>query len=124
MGVSIPYIQIKKVFKKETPNYGNAINIETSRISGSYMLGFKVEDLFEQILNELQKLHKTFMQTPYLGLPDNLLEMADMGNSYETIEPQFGETQFTDNIYNENQNLRAVYKIDDKNENEIVFNPD
>jgi hypothetical protein len=77
---------------------------------------------FDQILMELQKLHKTFLVTPYLGIPENLLEMASDGNTYETIEPQFGESTFTDSVYNENQNLRAVYKIDDKNEVSLPLN--
>lgn len=121
--LSIPYIQVKKITKKDS-SFGAVMNIETSKASGNYMLGFKVDNIMEQILLELQKLHKTFMSTPYLGIPDNLLEMAESGNSYETIEPFFGETQITDNVYNENQNIRAVYKIDDKNESEIVFNTD
>lgn len=121
--MSIPYIQIKKIQRKES-SFGPVINIETNRVSGGYNLGFKVDESLEQVQTELQKLHKTFLATPYLGIPDNLLEVAEVGNTYETVETDFGDTTFTDSVYNENQNLRAIYKIDDKNEGEIVFNND
>jgi len=71
--VSIPYIMVKRIFKKDS-NFGPLINIETNRASGNYMLGFKVDEGLEQVLMELQKLHKTFLQKPYLGIPENLLQ--------------------------------------------------
>lgn len=121
--VSIPYIMVKRIFKKDS-NFGPLINIETNRASGNYMLGFKVDEGLEQVLMELQKLHKTFLQKPYLGIPENLLQQAETDGNYETIETEFGETTFSDSVYNENQNLRAVYKIDEKSENDITFNAD
>jgi len=71
--VSIPHIQIASVQTRQS-KFGKAIVIETTRRSGGYMLGFKVQEDSEReaVVQELESLHKVYSADPIFGVEFNL----------------------------------------------------
>ena len=67
--ISIPYIQISSVRLKDS-KFGTALVIETSELSGGYVLGFRIDpaDKLESIYKEINSLHKTYSESPIFGV--------------------------------------------------------
>mmetsp|Transcript_26555 Transcript_26555/g.71731 ORF Transcript_26555/g.71731 Transcript_26555/m.71731 type:complete len:346 (+) Transcript_26555:61-1098(+) len=67
--VSMPYLQIKTIRVRDS-KFGQALVIETSRESNGYILGFRIDpqDKLEEILLELQNLHKVYSAAPIFGV--------------------------------------------------------
>jgi Bardet-Biedl syndrome 5 protein len=64
--VSLPWTQIKVIRIRES-KYGVAIVLETSDFAGSYVLGFRIENV-EQVFEEVSSLFSTFKQKPIYGV--------------------------------------------------------
>jgi len=75
--VSMPYLQIKTIRIRDS-KFGHALVIETSRESGGYILGFRVDpaERLEEILKELQSLHKVYSASPIFGVDFTVEEKA------------------------------------------------
>jgi Bardet-Biedl syndrome 5 protein len=58
--VSLPWIQIKEV-KTRDSKFGNALVLETTEISGGYILGFRVNTNLDDIYNEINSLFKVYL---------------------------------------------------------------
>ena len=95
--ISIPYIQIKSIKKKES-KFGLALVIETSTISGGYLLGFQTETV-DLILQELQKLFAMYSENPILGTEIVVEDAPDTGE--KVIRRNLDDVKFVESEYNE-----------------------
>lgn len=67
--ISIPYIQIASVRLKDS-KFGTALVIESSELSGGYILGFRIDpsERLEAVYREISSLHKTYSDSPIFGV--------------------------------------------------------
>uniref|UniRef100_A0A8C3AXH9 Bardet-Biedl syndrome 5 protein homolog n=1 Tax=Cyclopterus lumpus TaxID=8103 RepID=A0A8C3AXH9_CYCLU len=67
--VSIPYLQIWSIRIRDS-KFGLALVIESSRQSGGYVLGFKIDpvDKLQDALKEINSLHKVYSTNPIFGV--------------------------------------------------------
>uniref|UniRef100_A0A7N9B108 Bardet-Biedl syndrome 5 protein homolog n=1 Tax=Mastacembelus armatus TaxID=205130 RepID=A0A7N9B108_9TELE len=67
--VSIPYLQIWSIRIRDS-KFGLALVIESSRQSGGYVLGFKIDpvDKLQDALKEINSLHKVYSANPIFGV--------------------------------------------------------
>jgi len=75
--VSIPYLQIKSVRIRDS-KFGLAFVIETTPLSGGYVLGFRVDppEKLQEVYKEVDSLHKTFSVNPVFGIEFSTEEVA------------------------------------------------
>ncbi|GLD67551.1 Bardet-Biedl syndrome 5 protein [Lates japonicus] len=66
---SIPYLQIWSIRIRDS-KFGLALVIESSRQSGGYVLGFKIDpvDKLQDALKEINSLHKVYSANPIFGV--------------------------------------------------------
>eukprot|EP01084_Bolivina_argentea_P313492 542882_1 len=91
--VSIPYLQIKIITKRNS-KFGMALVIETTQLSGSYVLGFRVdpENKLESVKNEIYKLWEVYSKNPIFGVKFNHknkqlpLEQVKIKNKIDKVE--------------------------------------
>ena len=117
--ISIPYVQMAQI-KQQDSKFGPVLYIKTKRNSGGYVIGFKCENL-DEIYGQVDSLYGSFSNSPNMGIPKDLLE----GYAVEEVDVEedlFADTEIVESAYNENQNLRALYAVDDKTDRHIVFN--
>lgn len=98
--VSVPYIQIK-VIKKRESKHGTALVVETSQLSGNYVLGFQCDNL-DVMLTELVKIHKIHFENPIFGVEANIQEVTkpieevkvkQIEEDVEIIESEYNDRQ-------------------------------
>ncbi|RUS90497.1 hypothetical protein EGW08_001765 [Elysia chlorotica] len=67
--VSIPYMQMK-VVKVRDSKFGIALVVETSAMSGGYVLGFRIDPLekLQATAKMIQNLHKVYSTCPIFGV--------------------------------------------------------
>ena len=67
--ISIPYIQIASV-KTRDSKFGLALVIESSQLSGGYVLGFRVDpaDKLGQVAKEIGSIHAVYSEKPIFGV--------------------------------------------------------
>ena len=67
--VSIPYLQIKMITKRNS-KFGVALVIETTALSGSYVLGFRVDPVekLKTVREEINALWKVYSKNPIFGV--------------------------------------------------------
>lgn len=73
--VSIPYMQIKAIRIRDS-KFGKALLVETSRESGGYILGFRVdpEERLRELHSEITSLFKVFGANPIFGVDFSIEE--------------------------------------------------
>ena len=66
--------------------FGTALVIESSELSGGYVLGFRIDpaDRLEGIYKEISSLHKTYSESPIFGVEYS----RSLKNSDDTSRPQ------------------------------------
>lgn len=62
----MPWVQLKCIRIRDS-KYGIALVLETTEFSGSYVLGFRVEQL-EEAFTEMSSLFQTFIKQPQFGV--------------------------------------------------------
>ncbi|XP_055702744.1 Bardet-Biedl syndrome 5 protein homolog [Phlebotomus papatasi] len=102
--MSLPYIQIANIQIRDS-KYGLALVINTLKMSGGYVLGFRIDppEKLHEIYKELTSLHTVYSETPIFGVdykpkPD--------------LEPQ----------NNDHLSIDDIEEIDEKKSNEINHN--
>ncbi|XP_046569797.1 Bardet-Biedl syndrome 5 protein homolog [Haliotis rubra] len=67
--VSIPYLQMKTV-KIRDSKFGLALVVETSTMSGGYVLGFRIDPVekLKDTAKEIQNLHRVYSSCPIFGV--------------------------------------------------------
>lgn len=126
--ISIPFVRIVKVGKRNS-SFGEALSIQSSKHFGSMELGFKIDSVaFSTILNEVTNLTETYRKTPDLGVHlDSSLLNDQTDQKAVKKKTFFSEGELLDTGYNENQNIRAIYREDGGDQDTIVreieFNP-
>ena len=67
--ISIPYIQIASVRTRDS-KFGVALVIESSQLSGGYILGFRVDptEKLDEVAKEISSLHKVYSTKPIVGV--------------------------------------------------------
>ena len=67
--LSLPFIQIKRVSIRDS-KFGKALLLESSPLSGGYLLGFRLDppSKLKEALKEIQSLHTIFSLNPILGV--------------------------------------------------------
>merc|ERR1712151_1221260 len=67
--VSIPYLQVKSINMRNS-KFGQALVLETTQHSGSYILGFRADPIehLEKIKTQVTKLWKIFTASPIFGV--------------------------------------------------------
>ena len=67
--LSLPFIQIKSVYMRDS-KFGKALVLESSPLSGGYLLGFRMDppNKLNEALKEIQSLHTIFSLNPILGV--------------------------------------------------------
>ena len=70
--ISIPYIQIACV-KTRDSKFGLALVIESSQLSGGYVLGFRVDpaEKLGQVAKEISSMHSVYSEKPVFGVEYN-----------------------------------------------------
>lgn len=64
--VSLPWVQVKQIKIRES-KYGVALVLETSKHSGSYVLGFRVQDI-DTVYDELCSMFLSYRKKPVFGV--------------------------------------------------------
>ncbi|KAI6645847.1 hypothetical protein LOD99_13106 [Oopsacas minuta] len=74
--LSLPFIQIKHVCMRDS-KFGKALVLESSPLSGGYLLGFRMDppSKLKEVLKEMQSLHTIFSLNPILGVECILYQM-------------------------------------------------
>jgi len=67
--VSIPYMQIKQLVLRDS-KFGPALVIETTKRSGGYVLGFRIDPVeqLESVAKEVDALHQVYADMPNFGV--------------------------------------------------------
>ena len=110
--VSVPYIQIK-IIKKRESKFGPALVIDTNAQSGGYVLGFQCENL-EIMLQELTKLHKINYESPIFGVDVGINEKNQIPDAIPMKRIQ-DDVEIVDTIYNEKNNNIMNYMTPSEN---------
>ena len=120
--VSIPWVQIKTI-KVRNSRFGPALVIESSKISGGYVLGFKIdpEDKLTDVLKQLLAFYETYYKKPQLGV-EYILEnsKAGIGDAAKALENLVDDVE----IETGNQDTLAAYYNaggDSDSKREIVY---
>ncbi|XP_041365484.1 Bardet-Biedl syndrome 5 protein-like [Gigantopelta aegis] len=94
--VSIPYLQMKTI-KIRDSKFGLAFVVETSTLSGGYVLGFRIDppEKLKEIAKEIQNLNRIYSSCPIFGVE---FEMEDKPQSIEELTVE----RVTDDIEIEN----------------------
>jgi Bardet-Biedl syndrome 5 protein len=68
-GFRLSYQFLFQVRLKDS-KFGTALVIESSELSGGYVLGFRIDpaDRLEGIYKEISSLHKTYSESPIFGV--------------------------------------------------------
>ena len=113
--ISVPYTRILKLVKKNS-NFGDAIGMQTSKAFGGLDIGFKIDAVdYNIVLEEMKNLWDTYRNNPFQGIPENI--SAEVDTSYKTLKKSyFMESEVLDVGYNEDQNIRAIYREDTASE--------
>lgn len=76
--VSMPYLQIKTIRIRDS-KFGPALVIETSRESGGYILGFRIDpsERLNDVFKEITSLHQVYSVSPVLGVEYKLEEKPE-----------------------------------------------
>jgi Bardet-Biedl syndrome 5 protein len=119
--VSLPYIQVKSIKKKDS-HFGQALIIETSNTSGNYILGFRTERL-EEITVELNRLFRVFVENPILGVESSVQEVQPPIEQVK--QPRvFDDIDIVEAEFSGQANASAAYYVSSsKLEENIVFCP-
>ncbi|KAJ4457148.1 putative Bardet-Biedl syndrome 5 protein [Paratrimastix pyriformis] len=74
--VSIPYLQLRTVGVRDSPRFGVALVLTTSKETGGYVLGFRVDppERLKPIATEIEQLHQLFTAQPNFGVDFKLDE--------------------------------------------------
>jgi Bardet-Biedl syndrome 5 protein len=107
--ISIPYVRILKIQSKST-NFGDAISIFTSKHFGGLEVGFKIDNIdFKTILQEIKDLWESYRASPFLGIPETI--STEGPNNFSSIKKSyFTESELLDTGYNEDQNIKSIYR--------------
>lgn len=119
--VSLPYIQVKSIKKKDS-HFGQALIVETSNTSGNYILGFRTERL-EEITVELNRLFRVFVENPILGVESSVQEVQPPIEQVK--QPRvFDDIDIVEAEFSGQANASAAYYVSSsKLEENIVFCP-
>ena len=119
--VSLPYIQVKSIKKKDS-HFGQALIIETSNTSGNYILGFRTERL-EEITVELNRLFRVFVENPILGVESSVQEVQPPIEQVKQARV-FDDIDIVEAEFSGQANASAAYYVSSsKLEQNIVFCP-
>lgn len=85
--VSIPYLQIKAI-KVRDSKFGHALVVETSPLSGGYILGFRVDphEKLKEVFKEIETLHEVYSANPLFGIKYTVEERSDTLASAPKVE--------------------------------------
>lgn len=98
--VSIPYMQIKQLVLRDS-KFGPALVIETTKRSGGYVLGFRIDPVeqLEAVAKEVDALHQVYAETPNFGVkftvedskpPPSELKAAAVEDDVEVVDEDGG----------------------------------
>ncbi|ESO82176.1 hypothetical protein LOTGIDRAFT_207456 [Lottia gigantea] len=75
--VSIPYLQMKTI-KIRDSKFGLALVVETSSMSGGYVLGFRIDpsEKLQSVAKQIQNIHKVYSHCPIFGVEFETEEKA------------------------------------------------
>jgi len=121
--ISIPWIRMLKVFKKNSNFGGEALCVQVSKAFGGLEIGFKVDSIdCLALLEQTKNLMDTYKSSPFLGTPESI--SSDTAADTKSIsKTYFEESQFVDTGYNEVQNIKAIYRDDSgADSREVDFN--
>jgi Bardet-Biedl syndrome 5 protein len=107
--ISVPYTRILRITSKSS-NFGEAVGFNTSKHFGGLDIGFKIDSVdFKTVLNEITATWDTYRKNPYLGIPENISTETNT-NANIMKKTYFAESELVDTGYNEDQNIRAIYR--------------
>ncbi|KAG5179328.1 Bardet-Biedl syndrome 5 [Tribonema minus] len=122
--VSIPYLQIKTVRKRES-KFGPALVIETTARSGGYILGFRLDppERLMELFHEVSLLHQVYSADPNFGVHYREEEKPAVLEK-RRIAPREDDVQIVDTD-SKASNASAVYYADANkaSDRSIVFDP-
>lgn len=121
--VSIPYLQIDAI-KIRDSKFGHALVVETSKSSGGYILGFRMDPHARllEVYQEIKTLHDVFSKNPVFGIEYKLQEKPQPLAAMTVKATADIVEQYDDSHHDP---LAAYYADGDQNlDREPVFNED
>jgi Bardet-Biedl syndrome 5 protein len=120
--VSLPYVQVKTIKVKES-RFGPALILETSTLSGNYILGFRLEGM-EEVCGELNRLFRIFIENPVLGVEATLQEVQP---ALEASRAQriYDDVEIVEAQYAAQSSASAAYFVSEAAGGaEVVYSPE
>jgi Bardet-Biedl syndrome 5 protein len=118
---------MKKILVRES-KYGVALVLETSEFSGSYVLGFRIENV-DAVFEEVSQLFKSFKSKPFFGV-QCFFEDAETNIDLLTIAHKEDNMEIVETGYEHVRSIQNTYLVNKKaptNANDglnVVFNED
>jgi Bardet-Biedl syndrome 5 protein len=109
--ISVPYVRILKIASKNS-NFGDAVSLFTSKHFGGLEVGFKIDSVeFKTVLQEIRDLWDSYRSNPFFGIPESICNEST--SNFNAIKKSlFMESELLDTGYNEDQNIKSIYRED------------
>ena len=106
--VSLPWPQLKCIRVRES-KYGIALVLETSKFSGGYVLGFRVDDV-EKVFDEIASIYNTFRTKPVFGVQCKF-EEAETNIEKVTIPREEDTMEIVETGYEGLRSIQNTYAV-------------
>lgn len=117
--VSLPYVQVKTIKRKDT-NSGPNVIIETCKICGSFVLTFRSEKA-DEVASEISRMFRLYVDNPILGLEINVQEVQNTPENSQSVRV-FDDIQIVEPLYAGQSHANAAYFVSETNsEANVVF---
>ena len=116
--ISLPFVQVKSVTKKDS-----TMILETSKLSGAYVLGFRSDALLD-ILNETTTAFRSAVEQPLMGVEVSFQEAQP---SPEQVKQRrvFDDIEIVEPQYAGQGSASVAYLVSEVGRStEIIFSPE
>ena len=120
--ISLPYVQVKNIKKKDS-NAGQIAIIETCRLCGGFTLTFRSEKT-DEIASEISRLFRVYIENPVLGLEVNVQEVPSLVETTQTNRV-FDDIKIVEPLYAGQSHASAAYFVSETSTGDnVIFSPE